>query len=260
MWLYGLGQLYPNGNGDLQSNMYYLVLWLVALFIPYGVGIFVKRRKESVSDACLNWLIKPLLLLAFILFITLGLYINIYMFSVLSSEALAVGGALPIIGFGLNGLLLLVTRQGKSAAKAGAIEAANMNCIAVIVALRFTLPKPDGELASAVIMWLLFCTPIPFIIMFIYHRIKKKIMSHFEKKEFEKEQTATMLQSFATITHNAMQIGGLTEHNEGKKISEENGENGDTTLLLHRAGSTDQSVTVANHDADTSNESPLLRA
>lgn len=194
------------------TTLYYLVFWMLALVFPYAGGILLRKFKPAVSDAFLNWLIKPLLLLAFILFITLGLYINMYMFGVLQTSSLAIGGLIPFLGFGIGGGLMLIFRQGKPAAKTLAIESAIMNCIIVIVAVRFTLPQPDADLASAAAMWVLFFTPVPFVLMFIFHRIKRKIMSHFEKKEFEKEQANTMLSSFAAITANAMQIGGLSGH------------------------------------------------
>ena len=210
LYVFTIGQHIPNGAGFVVNTLYYLVFWLLGLLLPFSAGLLIRRFKQSISDAFLNWLIKPLLLLAFILFITLGLYINMYMFGVLPTNALAAGALIPFIGFGLGGALMLIFRQGKPAAKTLAIEAAIMNSVVVIVALRFTLPQPDADLASAAAMWVLFFTPVPFILMFIFHRIKRKIMSHFEKKEFEKEQAQTMLTSFAAITQNAMQMGGIS--------------------------------------------------
>lgn len=210
LYVFSIAQHIPNGAGFVVNTVYYLVFWLLGLLLPFTTGLLIRRFKQSISDAFLNWLIKPLLLLAFILFITLGLYINMYMFGVLPTNALAAGALIPFIGFGLGGGLMLIFRQGKPPAKTLAIEAAITNSVVVIVALRFTLPQPDADLASAAAMWVLFFTPVPFILMFIFHRIKRKIMSQFEKKEFEKAQAETMKSSFAAITQNAMQMGGIS--------------------------------------------------
>ena len=173
--------------------------------------MLVKRRKQEISDAFLNWLVKPFLLLALILFVTLGLYINMYIFSVLDTAALVAGAAMPFLGFIIGGSLMLIARQTTTTAKTLSIESAILNSEVTIAALRFTLPQPDGDLASSAAMWLLFLTPAPIVLMFLVYRVKKKIMFHFKKKEIADQQKSMIMKSFAAMTNNAIQIGRLTE-------------------------------------------------
>lgn len=235
LYVYTLAYLLPNGAGEVHTEIFYLVLWMIGLLVPYILGLLVRARKVTVAEAILNWLVKPVLLLAFILFITLGLYINMYVFSVLDNTALIAGALIPFIGFGIGGGLMLLAKQGKVPAKTLSIESAIMNSIAVIVAIRFTLPQPDADIASAAAMWVLYVTPLPFVIMFLFHRIKKTIMSHFEKEDIKKEQEVTILSSFAAITQNAMQMGGVVNTNETQASSStqpNSNENGDQKRLL----------------------------
>lgn len=254
LYVYTLGQVFINGAGLVIESMYYLLLWLLILLIPFIIGMAVRRRQQTISDALLNWLIKPILLLAFILFITLGLYINMYVLTVLDNAALVTGGLIPFIGFGIGGGIMLLLKQGKQAAKTLAIEAAIMNSIVVIVSLRFTLPQPDADLASASAMWVLFLTPAPFVLMFLFHRIKKKIMFNFNKKDIENEKNVTLKNSFAAITKNALQIGGLESNNHEAEPSQSPttttyGHDGDQRRLLTSTSQTssEQPHTVINN-------------
>lgn len=259
MYVYTFGNVLPNTGGTVSVQIYYLVLWSVGMLVPYTIGLLVRRHKEVASEACLNWIIKPVLLLAFILFITLGLYINMYMFSVLNNAALMVGGIIPFLGFMIGGAVALICKLGKAAAKSIAIEAAIMNCIMAMVGIRFTLPQPDADLASAGAMWVLFITPIPFLLMFIFHRIKRKIMSYFEKRKMEKEQRSTMLQSFAAITHNALQLGGFsnatnnaTSDNLASNPIADNSQSYDMLLLKSTSQySTPSQLIIANTNVQT---------
>lgn len=209
---------------------HFMVLCLALLLVPYVLGVLAKHFRPEVSDAILNWLIKPMLLLFMILFITLGLYINIYAIEVLDKLTLAMAGMVPSLGFCVGGGLALVSKQGKASAKSVAIEAAIMNCLAVIAAAKFTMPQPDSDLACAGAIAVLSFTPLPFIGMLIFHKIKKKIMTYFENRKFEKEQQETITKSFALITQNALQISGMTPNQIKARITEENLNNFDKTL------------------------------
>lgn len=187
-----------------------MILCLGLLIVPYALGVLIRHFKQEVSEAILNWLIKPLLLLFMILFITLGLYINIYAMGVLNKTTLAMAGLIPCLGFSIGGGLTLITKQGKASAKSVATEAAIMNCLAVIAAAKFAMPQPDSDMTCAGALAVLFFTPLPFIGMLIFHKIKKKIMTYFENRKFEKEQHETITNTFLQITQNALQISGVT--------------------------------------------------
>jgi len=231
LWIYSLGHMLENGIGVVAIPTHYMVMCLAILIIPYLLGVTTRHFKSSVSEAILNWLIKPLLLLFMILFITLGVYINIYAMSVLDKTTLAMAGLMPSLGFCIGGGFTLIVRQGKASAKSVAIEAAIMNCLAVIAAAKLTMGQPDSDMACAGAIAILFFTPVPFIGMLIFHKVKKKIMYYFENRRFEKEHHETILKSFGAITQNALQMSGMTPEqiNARKKLERIN--NLDKTLI-----------------------------
>lgn len=229
--MYTLGQFLPNGVGEVEVPTHFLVLCFALLLVPYIVGVILRHVKSSISEAILNWLIKPLLLLFMILFVTLGLYINIYAMGVLDKVTLAVAGMVPSLGFCIGGGLTLATRQGKPSAKSVGIEAAIMNCLAIVAVIKYTMPQPDADMAAASAIAVLFFTPLPFFGMLIFHKIKKKILTYFENRRFEKEQQEVITKSFALITQNALQISGMTPSQVNMRRSEEIANNYDKTIL-----------------------------
>lgn len=211
---------------------HFMVVCLALLLIPYTLGVILRQIKPAASEAIINWLIKPLLLLFLILFITLGLYINIYAMGVLDKVTLAMAGMVPSLGFCIGGGLTLVTRQGKPSAKSVGIEAAIMNCLAVVAAAKYTMKQPDSDLACAGAIAVLFFTPLPFTGMLIFHKIKKKIMNHFENRRYEKEHMETISKSFGAITQNALRLSGMAPNQIMlRKLEEERVENMDKTLI-----------------------------
>lgn len=250
LWLYSLGQFLHNGVGELEVPTHYMIICLGLLIIPYILGIIVKHFKPSVSDAILNWLIKPLLLLFMILFITLGLYINIYAMDTLDKITLIMAGLIPCIGFSVGGGLTLITKQGKASAKSVATEAAIMNCLAVVAACKLTMRQPDSDMACAGAIAILVFTPLPFIGMLIFHKIKRKILKYFQNRKFEKEQQETISKSFAHITLNALQISGMTTNQINMRRNEENRNNFDKTLLSDEENS-ERNVTVVQFKDDS---------
>ena len=215
----------------MEVQTHFLVLCLALLLIPYVLGVVVRHIKPSISEAILNWLIKPLLLLFMILFVTLGLYINIYAMGVLDKITLTIAGLVPSLGFCIGGGLTLATRQGKPSAKSVGIEAAIMNCLAVIAVIKYTMPQPDADMACASAIAVLFFTPLPFIGMLIFHKIKKKILTYFENRRFEKEQQEVITKSFALITQNALQISGMTPSQVNMRRTAELANNYDKTII-----------------------------
>ena len=151
--------------------------------------------------------------------------------SVLDKVTLIIAGTIPTLGFCVGGGLTLAVRQGKPAAKSVAIEAAIINCLGVVAAVKYTMRQPDSDLAVAGVLAVLFSTPIPFIGMLIFHKIKKKVIAYLENRKFEREQQETILKSFAVITQNALQISGMTPNQIAERRASEYQNNIDNTLL-----------------------------
>lgn len=248
----------PNGNGETEIPTYLIVICLSVMVVPYSFGVVLKRFKPNVADAMLNWLIKPSLLLFMILFITLGLYINMYAIGVLDKLTMVMAGMVPSLGYCIGGGLTLLARQGKPAAKSVAIEAAITNCLAVIALIKHTMPQPDADMAIAGVMAVLFFTPVPFIGMLVFHKIKKKVMTYLENRKFEREQQETILKSFAVITQNALQISGMTPGQVADRRLEDDTKLDNTILETYE---TEQQQSIVQLQSDSTVETiPLTQS
>lgn len=180
---------------------------------------------------------------------------------VLDKLTLAVAGLIPSLGYCIGGGLTLLARQGKPAAKSVAIESAITNCLAVIAIIKHSMPQPDADMAIAGAIAILFFKPVPFIGLLVFHKIKKKVMTYFENRKFEKEQQETILKSFAVITQNALQISGMTPGQVAERRGNDEKPNKDNTLPELSEEDEQQQQSVVQLQSDTTVETvPLTQA
>lgn len=139
--------------------IYNFEIWLASIFFAYATGLVINRFRPVVADAILTWIIKPFLLLASILYITLGVYINMYVFEEIDRFEVMGAVLLPLSGFVLGFALPLLCRQKTAFMKTIALETSSLNCLTVLAALRFSLQQPDADLASTVPIWVMFTIP-----------------------------------------------------------------------------------------------------
>ena len=185
LWIFVLGQYFHRGMEEKAARIipiYNFEIWLASTFFAYTFGLVINRFKPIVADAILMWLIKPLLLLATILFITLGVYINMYVFEMIDNYTLLGAILLPLCGCGTGFVLSVACRQKVRFIKSIALESSSFNCLIVLAALRFSLPQPDADLASSIPMWVMFTMPGLYICLAILQKVKSWIDNFIESR------------------------------------------------------------------------------
>ncbi|XP_064624733.1 sodium/bile acid cotransporter 4-like [Lineus longissimus] len=200
LWIYATSQyLIPNGPEILFLPLGKLEIWLATVVGPLLIGAVICYFRESSAEALLNWIIKPLLLLASILFGTLGIHINMYMFNVIDVSAALASFLLPLSGFVLGGLAGIITVQGTATTKAMAGEACCTNCMICVVILRFAVPQPDADIASVLPIWGIFLTPIPSFILFLLYKVYRTATDAIQQRK-EKVGDFSIASSLAQVT------------------------------------------------------------
>lgn len=178
--MFVLGQYFLADSHSLLNPhlipIYNLEVWFLASFLAYAAGLAVKRLRPAVADGILMWFIKPFLLLASILYITLGVYINMYVFELVDGSALLGAMLLPFNGFLAGAALAAVCRQNNACVKTIALETCSLNCLIVIVALRFSMKQPDADLAAVTPIWVMFTIPGFFVLLAICNKVKNIIL------------------------------------------------------------------------------------
>uniref|UniRef100_A0A5K3FLY6 Sodium-bile acid cotransporter n=1 Tax=Mesocestoides corti TaxID=53468 RepID=A0A5K3FLY6_MESCO len=139
---------------------------LVALVQILGFGL--RCIRPALARAVLTWFSHPFLLLSAILFITLGVYINQYVFHAPQPMAYLqhVGLALFLMvttsytcGWLIGHILHLSVLRSRAIANQLSVYQGFL----AIPLLRICIPSPEGELASAIALWTVFLTPVPLV-------------------------------------------------------------------------------------------------
>ncbi|XP_060077445.1 uncharacterized protein LOC132556998 [Ylistrum balloti] len=181
MWISVLGQYFQQKS--ISKVIYNFEIWLASTFFAYTAGLVINRFKPGMADALLTWIIKPFLLLATILYITLGVYINMYVFDDIEIYAVLAALLLPITAFAITFGLSKAFRQKPKFCQSAALETSSFNCLIVLAAIRFTLPKPDADLASEIPMWIMFTIPGMYVLLSVIRVIKNFISNFLESRK-----------------------------------------------------------------------------
>ncbi|XP_069127206.1 uncharacterized protein [Argopecten irradians] len=181
MWISVLGQYFEQKS--ISKVIYNFEIWLASTFFAYTAGLVINRFKPGMADALLTWIIKPFLLLATILYITLGVYINMYMFDNIKIHAVLAALLLPITAFAITFGLSKLFRQKPKFCQSAALETSSFNCLIVLAAIRFTLPKTAADLASEIPMWIMFTIPGMYVILSVIRVIKNFISNFLESRK-----------------------------------------------------------------------------
>lgn len=186
LWVFVLGQYFQQGVDEKTTRnipIYDFEIWLASTFFAYTFGLVINRFRPVIADAILTWLIKPLLLLATILYITLGVYINMYVFEYIDNYAVLGAILLPVCGCATGFVFSVACRQKVRFIKTIALETSSMNCLIVLAALRFSLPQPDADMASMIPIWVMFTMPGLYVCLAILQTVKKWVDNFLESRK-----------------------------------------------------------------------------
>ncbi|XP_076441524.1 ileal sodium/bile acid cotransporter-like [Babylonia areolata] len=198
LWIFVLGQYFQSSSTTTNSSstnnssssststdqqlgshalpLYSFEIWLAAIFLAYALGLLLNRFRPVAAEMLLNWVIRPFLLLATILYITVGVYINMYVFELINHYAVLGAALLPLTGCLLGCTLSKLCRQQTAFVKTIALETSSLNCLTVLAALRFSLPAPHADLASMVPIWVLFTIPGLYVLLALLQSFYKALL------------------------------------------------------------------------------------
>lgn len=200
LWIFAVGRFLSPANTGLQTIMDFEI-WLGASAGAYMMGVFLNHFRASAADAFLNWFMKPFLLLFCILFITLGMYINLYMFQIVTSTTASAALFLAFFSYLIGTMASLATRKTSDEIRTIATETTMYNCLLVLVMIRFSLPQPEADICSILPFWVLFFTPTPFILTCFIFRCRRTIKRQCEKRRERKYRTFSIVSSLLNVTN-----------------------------------------------------------
>ncbi|KAH3829012.1 hypothetical protein DPMN_131000 [Dreissena polymorpha] len=187
LWIFVLGQYFQQTEGSKIIPIYNFEIWLASTFFAYTAGLVINRFKPNIAEALLTWFIKPLLLLTTILYITVGVYINMYVFEAVNNWTIVAAMLLPLCGVLVGSVLSIIFKQKSNFCKTIAVETSSLNCLIVLAALRFSLNQPDANIASVIPIWVMFTIPALYVILAVFGLLKARVDTYMESRR--KNQT-----------------------------------------------------------------------
>jgi len=189
LWMFALGrQFLVEDSGQKISlpytNIFYSLLMLV---LPLCAGVVVRRFCPKFADTAKK-ILRPFLGLIIVFICTFGVYVNLYMFRLMTWRVLVGGMGLPWLGFAFGLVIAILSRQPKPNVLAISIETGIQNTGIAIMLLQLSFTQPDADLAAVLPVVVAMFTPAPMIIALIIHYIVKW---RKEKKKME-EKTAAL--------------------------------------------------------------------
>lgn len=183
MWLFTLGKVvYDQGNVQIPyENIFFSLLGII---VPVLIGLFLQRKFPKVAKMWLN-AVKYIVFVFIVFVLTVGVYANLYIFSLLSGEVLLAAALLPYLGFLLGGIVACLFRQGNVNIITIAVETGIQNTGIPIVLLRMSLLGPDKDTSIVAPVASALFTPIPLVIGILY--VQTRMFLEKRKKKASQE-------------------------------------------------------------------------
>jgi predicted Na+-dependent transporter len=183
LYLYTLGKLYMD---DLAISVPFwgLARSLVLVVIPYSIGItishFVPKSRPFVEK-----LIKPMMIILMLFFLSFGLVVNWYLFKTIDLYTTLTAPLLPFLGFLFGGLIAWITCMDWKRIKTIGIEAGIQNTGIAFMIIMYSFPQAYATKALVVPMIVAFLSTKPFWILLI---IRNQIIKYQKRKELTKKE------------------------------------------------------------------------
>ena len=175
-WIYSLGRLFV-GDQNLVIPFSNVVIALAILIVPLCFGVFLKA-KFPICAKRLQKVLKPVILFFAVILLVVGIYSNLFIFSLFKPRVILAGCLLPYIGYTVGGIVAAVLRQPWPRVKTIALETGMQNTSIAYILLITSFEAPKGDLASVASIASAVMTPLPpllvTIVYLIYQKCKKK--------------------------------------------------------------------------------------
>ena len=147
LWIFLLGPYIVDDTLVIPFTQ--LITSLVSLILPTALGMWIRWR-WSQSARILDKIIVPFTLLTVLFILTAGVYINIFIFLLMTPAMFLAGFAVAIAGYLFGGGLAKLFKLNRGQIVAVAIETSFQNGTIAFILLKISLQEPYGELAAVV--------------------------------------------------------------------------------------------------------------
>eukprot|EP00095_Tigriopus_kingsejongensis_P009983 maker-scaffold17_size721972-snap-gene-6.25 protein:Tk09983 transcript:maker-scaffold17_size721972-snap-gene-6.25-mRNA-1 annotation:"hypothetical protein DAPPUDRAFT_309863" len=199
LWLWIMGPFLT--EEDLIIPYSQLMIGLVSLIAPIALGMFI-RYKWKRAAGIMDKIIVPFTLLTVIFIFTVGVYVNLFIFQLMTGAMVAAGFLVVGAGYLFGAGLAWVFRLNRKQIVAVSIETAFQNGGIAFILLKVSLPPPYGELASVAPVCQLVLTAIPLWLILglwkIYSKCIRPRLSSNKVEPIQAEYTAVETETIQT--------------------------------------------------------------
>jgi len=147
LWLYTLGPLFSTDERDIVIPFGNLIMSLFMLILPLLFGMWI-RWKWPKAGKIMEKVIIPFTVCTILFIFTAGVYINLFIFQLMTPLMIGAGFIVNAAGYIFGGLLAWIFKLPRAQITAVSIETAFQNGSIAIVLLKMNFPEPLGELAA----------------------------------------------------------------------------------------------------------------
>lgn len=148
----------------------------------------IQHRKPELSKKFIKCL-KPLFIGLMVFLFTVGIWINSYLFGLVTVKIVVAGLLLPYIGYILSGVAAVLLQQPFYRVVTIIVETGIQNTGIPILLMKFSLPQPEADMSFISPVMIAAFTPIPLWIAFII----KEIYGRCHKKQVKKNTVFRIL-------------------------------------------------------------------
>lgn len=168
LWIFTLGPCLT--GSELVMPFKELVGSLFMLILPTALGMWIRWRWGKVAKI-MEKIIVPFTLLTVLFIFTVGIYINLFIFILMTPTMFLAGFIIAITGYIFGAGLAKIFKLPMGQITAVAIETSFQNGSIAFILLKISLPEPFGELAAVAPVAQLMVTGLPLWIIFFAIRI-----------------------------------------------------------------------------------------
>jgi solute carrier family 10 (sodium/bile acid cotransporter), member 3/5 len=174
LWMFTLGnELIDNDKVRIPyTNM---VMSLVGLTIPLGIGLLIQRYKLEWAEKARK-ITRPCIIGLLIFLCFAGLYASRYVFKLFTWNMVGAGISVAWGGYIFGALAAFLAGLSRPQIIAVSIETAFQNVPIAFVLLQISLPQPDSDLAAIPVMGQMLMVSSPMINGYVIYAIVKRVL------------------------------------------------------------------------------------
>ena len=179
-WIFLLGPLLTEGSLIIPFGQ--LIFSLVSLILPTAFGMWIRWRWEKAAKV-MEKIIVPFTLLTVLFILTAGIYINLFIFLLITPLMILAGFIVAIAGYVFGASFAWIFHLKLPQITAVAIETSFQNGGIAFILLKMSLEEPFGELASVAPVAQLMITGLPLWIFFGWLKFYQKCIRKEQKEK-----------------------------------------------------------------------------